>query len=283
MNTYTCRTATATDKDNIRSLYRQTFNDTEQFVNRLFNQVYPNACVAVVECDGTVVAAGMLLTYQANLQKENIKCGYIYALMTHEEHRRQGCMRMVLAQLEDEARRRNMGFLFLVNATNKLKQIYTKFGFASVGELAKETIEIGTNNEASVEITPADFNYAFGMLYEKNDSHLMLSREQLLFEFDTLQEEHGCNILAASCGRTAWILGKPDDHKVFHLLAYFGDHRVVSAAAIALAKDNNCTQVSLLRKPKYYYRVGYGMAKPLSTDINTKALKRLNISLVMDI
>lgn len=283
MTDYTCRISAADDTPAVRQLYELVFNDSPHFTERFFSKIYRPNNTVVVEYDGQIIAAGMLIGYQSQLQQKRYKCGYLYALMTHPDHRRRGCMHQIIDMLEKRARQRKYHFLFLVNATDELRDIYRRFGFLPVGTQTLQTIDIESFPVQHIETMNVIHRQVADALYTKNYNGILHTPTQMKFDLETLSDEGGQAVEVSYGFQSAMVLGKPIGNSIYRVVLSIGNKPLLENTLIALARQNQCTRLQFFTQLPDPELSTYGMAKSLSTGISMQQLRRLQIRLVMDL
>lgn len=132
-------------KDSIRELWKQTFHDTDKYLDLIFNHCfYPNLCAVWIE-DNELLASlvgipyelsGRLISQSYDFRKEllegNKRVVYICGLTTRHDVRGRGIMSKLLDEIA--YRYRNMGYqgIILIPADKKLRDFYKKRGFMNL-------------------------------------------------------------------------------------------------------------------------------------------------------
>lgn len=117
----------------VKSIYRESFNDSADYVEMYFNRVYREED-ARVGCDptGKVVTSLLLQQYEMNFAGTKVPMGYIAGAATRRAYRGQGYMARLLADTLSFAYDRGDLFCALIPAHRWLYDYYNRFGFATV-------------------------------------------------------------------------------------------------------------------------------------------------------
>ena len=92
MHDYTLRPWRTDDLDALRELWRIGFGDSDEVIDRFFDEYLKPGCCIAAEADGRIVSAMYILpglTLQLK-RREQISAGYAYALATLPEYRGRG-------------------------------------------------------------------------------------------------------------------------------------------------------------------------------------------------
>lgn len=120
------------EKQNIRPLYEQCFDDTVEYMDYYFEKRLPNNYVVVNERDDKIVSAVHIIPKTAIVGKLKTNIMYLYGIGTDKAFRNKGIMnetlRYTLKDLFDEME----AFTYLIPSGEDTAQIYRKLGFEYV-------------------------------------------------------------------------------------------------------------------------------------------------------
>lgn len=144
------------EKNLIRPLYEEVFNDSKEFVDYYFAKYVKNAINFVCERNGQVIAMATIHPKTLSISGENVKVGYVYAVATKKEYRGQGLMRNVLEAIDKYAIDNKYAYLYLIPVD---PEIYKSLGYVLLKEgkecLVKRT-QIHLDNSMEYDLIKLD-------------------------------------------------------------------------------------------------------------------------------
>ena len=111
-----------------KTLYKESFEDTEAFVNHYYEAMVKNNHVLALKVKGKVAAMLHIVPKRFEKLKE---VDYYYAIATEKKHRKKGYMARLLQKAMKLSYRNGKGMVYLVPA---IKGLYEKFGFGAFGQ-----------------------------------------------------------------------------------------------------------------------------------------------------
>ncbi|MCM1092457.1 MAG: GNAT family N-acetyltransferase [Lachnospiraceae bacterium] len=119
-------------KDIVLKLWRECFDDSDQFIEMFFTSVYRDDDALVLEKNGRVVSSMLLQRYSMDFHGVTLPVSYICGAATAPEMRAHGYMAELLAEGLNESYRRGDAFSTLIPASDWLFKYYEKAGFSPV-------------------------------------------------------------------------------------------------------------------------------------------------------
>ncbi len=119
-------------KDIVLSLWRECFNDSDQFIDMFFSQVYRDDDALLLEKNGRAVSSMLLQRYSMNFHGVTLPVSYICGAATAAYARAHGYMAELLDVGLNESYRRGDVFSSLIPASGWLFKYYEKAGFSPV-------------------------------------------------------------------------------------------------------------------------------------------------------
>ena len=117
--------------DQQRSLWQTAFGDTDCFLDCFFRTAYaPDRCRCVLEKDEITA-----VLYWIDCSVKDQKLAYIYAVVTHPDHRGKGLCRMLMEDTHFLLRSRGYSGAVLVPQKESLRKMYAGMGYRNVGSL----------------------------------------------------------------------------------------------------------------------------------------------------
>ncbi len=119
-------------KDIVLKLWRECFDDTDQFIDMFFSRVYRDEDALLLEKNGRVVSSMLLQRYSMNFHGVTLPVSYICGASTAPGMRAHGYMAELLSEGLNESYRRGDALSALIPASGWLFKYYEKAGFSSV-------------------------------------------------------------------------------------------------------------------------------------------------------
>lgn len=145
------RLAKGTDKNNLYSLWENTFGDDKDTIDLYFDSIIKLENTVVCVENDTLVSMLYLLPASIKYENEELKLYCIYAAATNESFRKQGIMSKLIDYACEIAKQRNIDYVFLRPANEKLFSYYEKCNFKKAFYLKKV-------EEKNI---PNDYSYSF--------------------------------------------------------------------------------------------------------------------------
>lgn len=120
------------EKQNIRPLYEQCFNDGDAYTDYYFNERLSNNYVMVDEAGSEIVGAIHLIPQNVIVGKLKTDIIYIYGVGTLKKYRHQGIMKEMFVRLLKDMFGDMEPFTYLIPSDEINAEIYRKFGFEFV-------------------------------------------------------------------------------------------------------------------------------------------------------
>lgn len=117
-------------KDAIKSLWRECFDDSDQYVDMFFSIVYRDDDALVLEREGHVVSGMLLQRYVMNFHDIALPVSYICGAATTRTMRGHGYMADLMGEAVNESLQRGDVFVTLIPAHDWLYHYYGRFGFS---------------------------------------------------------------------------------------------------------------------------------------------------------
>lgn len=115
----------------MKALWKDTFHDSDQYINLVFQQCYHPDFAEIEVRNGKVVAALMGVPYRFGNTENSLPALYLCGLATLPEYRSQGIMSELLDRINDRAKDAGFAFTFLVPANIGLRKYYRDRGYVN--------------------------------------------------------------------------------------------------------------------------------------------------------
>lgn len=113
----------------LRQLWQEAFGDSAAFLDAFFTTAYsPERCVCVIDSDRALSAA-----YWIDVELEEGKGAYVYAVATAKDHRGQGLAHAVMQGVREELVKKDYAAAILVPGEPSLAQFYEAMGYRFFG------------------------------------------------------------------------------------------------------------------------------------------------------
>ena len=130
MSGYELRAAVSGDFPALAALWELVFGDGADFTDEFFRTMWTPGCCRVAELGGKLAAMGFCLSGATALGR---RCGYIYAMATHPEHRGHGLAAAIGRALVADAFGRGEDIVATLPAEESLNAWYaTRLGMRGV-------------------------------------------------------------------------------------------------------------------------------------------------------
>ena len=145
-------------KTEYKKIYKESFNDSNEFIDLFFNKVYDEEQAIMLDIDNIPVSALLLRQFKMNFHSSDLPLGYICAAATARKMRSHGYMSELI--LETMRRAYDIGdfMLALIPANRALYAYYDKFGFNTVFYIKEErytSAHIFNNGEGAFDFSLA--------------------------------------------------------------------------------------------------------------------------------
>ncbi|MCL2771910.1 MAG: GNAT family N-acetyltransferase [Oscillospiraceae bacterium] len=130
-------------KQELIDLWSEAFGDYEEFISSFIDSyMIPEYNVPVVISDGKIASAFYLIEFElySNMQSIGI-CAYLFAAATKKEYKNRGYMSKLIKYASDLYGNRGVKVIFLFPQNKNLFDYYAKFGFESIYQTKKMTID----------------------------------------------------------------------------------------------------------------------------------------------
>lgn len=135
------------------TLWKQVFGDWNGFWEMFLQTAFsPERCRCFSE-SGKITAALTWLECSCGGQK----IAYVYAVVTHPEHRGRGLCRKLLEQVHDELREAGYASVLLVPAEPGLREMYRKLGYEPCTRVSEFQCEAGEEPISLRAMGPQDY------------------------------------------------------------------------------------------------------------------------------
>ncbi len=234
--------------DRLRTLWRLSFGDTEEFLDLFFSTAYDPRRCRCIRVDGTIAAA----LYWFGCTCGEQKLAYLYAVATHPDFRGQGLCRRLMAETHSHLAERGYDGTLLVPETENLRQMYRRLGYRDCTAVSEFTCSAG---DSSTPLRPVT-----------TEEYAVLRREQLP-ALAVLQERENLAFLE----KQVRFYAAPG---LLLAAAKEGNHLAVpellgaAAAAPGILKALNCT-TGAFRTPGQ--NTPFAMFRPLTPDAQPPA------------
>lgn len=124
----------------VRRMWKQTFDDTDEFLDLFFDCKYKDSNTLIYITDNVAAASLQMLPYEINFYGEKIPFAYLAGLCTLPEYRKRGYMAKLIRKAHQVLTERNIPLSILVPAEEWLFGFYEKYGYEKVFDKGEEPI-----------------------------------------------------------------------------------------------------------------------------------------------
>lgn len=129
-------------KEQIKSLWRLCFDDSEEFIEMYFQLRYKNEINVVVRSGNEVISALQMIPYPMSFCGKAVPTSYISGACTHPDFREKGAMKQLLSQAFSKMLQDEVLFSTLIPAEPWLFDYYARMGYAPVFHYSTKTITL---------------------------------------------------------------------------------------------------------------------------------------------
>lgn len=137
-------------REQVKSLWRLCFNDTEAFIEMYFRLRYNKDVNIAIQSGEEVIAALQMLPYPMTFCGGQVPVSYVSGACTHPDFRSRGVMRELLSQAFATMYRNEVLFSTLIPAEPWLFDYYARSGYASVFYRMEQSVPVYTLTSKSV-------------------------------------------------------------------------------------------------------------------------------------
>lgn len=145
----------------MKSLWKQTFHDSDEYVDLVFSGYFDPERVEYEEKGGKLTAALLGVPYDFKGAGRTLKGMYLCGLATAESERRKGIMTSLLEKANQKAREEGYNFTFLIPASDGLGRYYRDRGYVdaiyrvenhytNVHDFSREYISLLSNKDERI-------------------------------------------------------------------------------------------------------------------------------------
>lgn len=164
--------------DNLILLWKEAFNDEEDYIKLLFETLYKDNVLIFAEFDNDRIVSAFYLINSVIRSGNSLLDGYyLYAAATLKSHRNKGLMGKLIKEAQMYVASEGKAFISLVPGEKYLYSYYEKFGFETVMYRGKDLISsVGKSDKT-------DYSYiSFVDYFEKREGKISVSSHNLCKE-----------------------------------------------------------------------------------------------------
>lgn len=170
------RLADNNTKSEVHKMWKACFNDSEEFIDLYFSEVYKNENTLIYFDEGKAVASLQMLPYQFTFCGVEIPISYISGACTYPEYRNQGYMGKLLLAAFEKIQQREIPLSLLIPAEEWLYTYYAKYGYEKVFQENSQIIPL----KQILNDTNGDLNKSydkFDRIYRSKDFCIQKTKE----------------------------------------------------------------------------------------------------------
>ena len=226
-----------------RKLWQDAFGDTDAFLDSFFRTAYaPKRCRCVLMNDE--IAA---ILYWIDCGLDSQKLAYIYAVVTHPDHRGKGLCRMLMEDTHSLLRSRGYAGALLVPQKESLRQMYAGMDYRNVGGLTEFSCTAAIDPIPVRTIGPLEFLILRNSLLPEGS--ILYGGDGLRFLSEQLQFYAGDDFLLAAYA----------ENGILHGVELLGNRNAASGILCALNLSHGQFRIPGTEKP-------FAMFHPLAAD-----------------
>ncbi len=125
------RQADTSDLEQLKNLWRESFDDTDEYINWYYENVFPNNVVFVAEIADEIIGMLHLNPYEVVTAETSEKAYYIVGVATKRGHRKKGIMKLLMSSAFGFMKKSGCTFTYLMPANVRY---YQGLGFVKLEE-----------------------------------------------------------------------------------------------------------------------------------------------------
>lgn len=129
-------------KQQVMDLWRSCFDDSDEFIDMFFSQVYKDENEFTIDKEGDVISALQVVPYTMTFYDKEISVGYICGACTAVQERGAGHMTHLVNESLQIMKNREVALAVTIPATSGLFDLYRKSGFIEAFTYSKDTFII---------------------------------------------------------------------------------------------------------------------------------------------
>jgi len=122
--------STKSDITELAALWKNVFNDTDEFINLFFRKKYRPENAVIIRYSNRIVAALHIVPYSIKSGDSIVPAAYICGVCTVKEERGKGLMNSIMKEAESIIFKRGYKASFLIPQETWLFDVYKKYGFS---------------------------------------------------------------------------------------------------------------------------------------------------------
>ena len=230
-------------KEDIREIWTESFDDSPEWIEMFFSQVYRDQDALTLSCDGRMVCSMMLQPYAMTFHGEIVPTSYICGAATIPAYRSKGYMTELMWDALLTSYRRGDMFCTLIPANAPLFHFYEHFGFSPAFYRNVErytSAHVFSPQKAYTQIADTSTDMAYevfnGLMMQRPCCMQHTYQQWCQILMDNSVDGGSATVLMDEDGKgAAVILAVPTDDetvKVTELLARDADARLAALAAV---------------------------------------------------
>jgi predicted acetyltransferase len=200
------------DKQEMTSLWQETFRDSDEFAGLFFSRVYKPENTLVIKKNNRIISALQMIPCKVKTMRRIIPAAYVCGVCTLPTERGKGIMKRLMAEAMEEMRRKGYLISTLIPAEPWLFDFYKRFGYTYPINHEVEIYSPGKQPAGAGYGTTNLPDYTFAAC--ATDEHFPY--------FDRKQRERRCAVLHNACdfetivrdltydGGNAWVALEKD-------------------------------------------------------------------------
>ena len=183
------------DKEELKQLWRSSFEDEERFVRFFFKELFPYATPFVCIVGKQIVCAAYLFPAQIMTDSgESIRVGYVYGVSTYPQHRGFGYATELLNFICVTMAQQEYSGIVLVPQSQSLFDFYKDRGFTSLCSIGKLQGNRSSEKISTEKMSMGNFVKRRKQLLFKLNTAMNFSQELSSLQYKALDMD-GCDFL----------------------------------------------------------------------------------------
>ncbi|PID94985.1 MAG: hypothetical protein CSA89_00015 [Bacteroidales bacterium] len=161
-----------TIKEQTKELWLSTFDDTVEFVDFYFDEIYADKINYTIQDNGRVISALQTIPFDFKVGNKLLKTAYLSGVCTDKLHRNCGFMGKLMRHTHDDLFDKGIDAIFLIPAEPYLFDVYAKYGYKTAfykaySSISVDMLQVKDYSLKISELDTSSFDLAYSYLYKK--------------------------------------------------------------------------------------------------------------------
>lgn len=161
----------------LKSLFREVFFESEDFTNLIFEKKLSKCDIFALKERGKIASFAYGIPFECKVKSIFKKCIYIYGVGVKKEFRGKGLARSIMNEIYEYYKNKDISFLYLVPANDKLFSMYKKMGYDTIISHDFKNFDLDDIYSVPYEISDGNFKEDYKK-YIENKSDVIIRDDE---------------------------------------------------------------------------------------------------------